>query len=334
MPQPNPELLDAAARRARREAARRKVVRQRRIVALSALLLAAGLIAFVVLGAASGGDGTTLEKKVAAAKPKPKPPPELPRGGRRLFPDHRVVAFYGAPQHDELGALGIGTPDQAGRKLLRQMREYRRGGRTLLPAMELIGVVASNQPEPDKSYSYKQSHRTVKDFLAAARKIKALLILDIQPGHADFLKLTKYFSRFLREPDVGLALDPEWATPGAVPGTVIGTMDATKVNQIARYLSRIVRKYKLPEKLLIVHQFTETMITNKQRLRKYPGVALVLNVDGFGDQPNKISKYNEFTRPRTGFRNGYKLFYKEDTNLMTPRQVLALRPRPDLVIYE
>ena len=76
------------------------------------------------------------------------------------------------------------------------------------------------------------------------------------------------------------------------------------------------------------------MIRNKEKLRHYPGVALVLNVDGFGDQPNKISKYVDFTHPRTGFRSGYKLFYKEDTNLMTPAQVLKLRPRPDLVIYE
>ena len=300
-----------------------------------ALLLAFGGVTFAVTRGGSVKPGG-LEGVVAQAKKKakPKPPPELPRGGRRLFPDHRIVAFYGAPQHDELGELGIGTPDSAGKRLLKQMRQYRRGGRTLLPAMELIAVVASNAPEPDNSYSYGQSHRTVINFLEAARKIKALLVLDIQPGHADFLKLTKRYGRFLREPDVGLALDPEWNTPGAVPGTVIGSMDASKVNQIARYLSRIVNKDNLPDKLLIVHQFTESMIQNKQRLRRYPGVSLVLNVDGFGDQPNKISKYNAFTHPRTGFRSGYKLFYKEDTNLMTPRQVLALRPRPDLVIYE
>jgi hypothetical protein len=200
--------------------------------------------------------------------------------------------------------------------------------------MELIAVVASNAPEPDNSYSYKQSHATVKRFLAAARKIDALLILDIQPGHAGFLPLAKHFGRFLREPDVGLALDPEWATPGAVPGSIIGSTDAATVNRVSAYLARIVKKYKLPEKLLIVHQFTQSMIRDKPALRRHAGVALVLNVDGFGDQPNKISKYKDFTHPRTRFRSGYKLFYKEDTNLMTPRQVLRLRPRPDLVIYE
>ena len=53
----------------------------------------------------------------------------LPRGGRRMFPDFRVVAYYGAPQDKQLGELGIGTPAQAGRKLLRQAAPYaqRRG---------------------------------------------------------------------------------------------------------------------------------------------------------------------------------------------------------------
>jgi hypothetical protein len=29
-----------------------------------------------------------------------------------------------------------------------------------------------------------------------------------------------------------------------------------------------------------------------------------------------------------------KLFFKEDTNLMSPADVLALRPQPDVVVYE
>ena len=271
----------------------------------------------------------------AKKKAKPKPPPELPRGGRRLFPHNRVVAFYGAPQNVELGALGIGTPAQAGKRLLAQMRQYRRGGRTLLPAMELIAVVASHSPEPDNSYSYRQSYATVKRYLAAARKLKALLILDIQPGHADFLQLTKHFGRFLREPDVALALDPEWHTPGAVPGTVIGSTDAATVNRVSRYLQKVVRKYRLPDKMLLVHQFTDSMVRNKHALKPLHGVPLVLNVDGFGGQEVKIAKYHDFTNPRVRHVHaGFKLFYKEDTNTMTPAQVLELRPRPDVVIYE
>ena len=305
------------------------------MAALTVLQLVLATIAFVVMrGGSSKAKLDAAAATHAAAPPKPKPPPELPRGGRHLFPHHRVVAYYGAPGKVELGALGIGTPDQAGKRLLEQMWPYRRGGRHLLPAMELIAVVAAGSPQADGSYNRKQSFATVQKFLTAARKIKALLILDIQPGHADFMALTKHFGRFLREPDVALALDPEWHTPSAVPGTVIGSTDAATVNRVSAYLQGVVKRYRLPDKLLLVHQFTDSMIQNKELLRHRHGVPLVLNVDGFGTQPVKIAKYNEFTHPRTRSRTGFKLFYKEDTDTMTPAQVLKLRPRPDVVVYE
>jgi hypothetical protein len=34
------------------------------------------------------------------------------------------------------------------------------------------------------------------------------------------------------------------------------------------------------------------------------------------------------------FHDGFKLFYHEDTGLMSPAQVLRLRPRPELIVYE
>jgi hypothetical protein len=301
------------------------------------------VLALVVVGVTfvvtSAGSGTRkgLDAVVAEVKKKvtPKPPPELPRGGRRLFPQHRIVAYYGAPGNVELGTLGIGTPDQAGKRLLAQMQQYRGDGRKLLPAMELIAVVAARGAQADGSYSHKQTSATVRKYLKAARKIKALLILDIQPGHADFMSLVKHFGRFLREPDVAVALDPEWHTPGAVPGTVIGSTDAATVNAVSRYLQRVVRKYRLPDKLLLVHQFTDSMIRNKQQLKPLHGVPLVLNVDGFGTQPVKIAKYHDFTTPPVRHVHaGFKLFFKEDTDTMTASQVLALRPRPAVVIYE
>jgi hypothetical protein len=314
------------------------VIRQRRIVALVVLAVAVVGITFVVTSGGSSKedapDKVVAEAKKKTAAAKPAPPPELPRGGRRLFPKHRVVAYYGAPGNVELGALGIGTPDEAGKRLLAQMNQYRRGGRTLLPAMELIAVVAAAGAQDDGSYNHKQSYATVKRYLAAARKIKALLILDIQPGHQDFLPLVKHYGRFLREPDVMVALDPEWHTPGAVPGTVIGSTTAATVNGVSRYLQKIVRKYRLPDKMLLVHQFTDSMIRNKQSLDPLHGVPLVLNVDGFGNQAVKIAKYKDFTTPPVRHVHaGFKLFYKEDTDTMTPALVIRLRPRPDVLIY-
>ena len=73
------------------------------------------LVIAVATGAFSGGGRPGCAERVReVGRPAPEPP-ELPRGGRSVLPEHRVVGFYGAPQATELGALGIGTPDQAAR---------------------------------------------------------------------------------------------------------------------------------------------------------------------------------------------------------------------------
>ena len=96
-----------------------------------------------------------------------------------------------------------------------------------------------------------------------------------------------------------------------------------------------MRKYSLPEKLFVVHQFTPDMIAGKERVEQPPGLAMTMNVDGFGDRPNKISKYHQFTHDGTRFHRGYKLFYEEDTNLMTPGAVArAAAARRTSSVYE
>ena len=312
------------------------VYRRRRLIALGVVAAASALVGAAV----GGGDGSRGDtgRPAANASADEGPPArkavELPLGGREIFPHFRVVAFYGAPQSHDLGALGIGSPDKAVRRLAKQARPYAKKTRPVLLALELLADVANRDPGMDGLYRTRQPASVIRRYLAAARRAKALLVLDIQPGHADFLTETRHLDRWLREPDVGLALDPEWHTPGAVPGTQIGSVRAEDVNAVARHVAAIVRKYALPEKLFVVHQFTPNMIAGKERVEQPPGVAMTMNVDGFGDRPNKISKYHQFTHDGTRFHRGYKLFYEEDTNLMTPGSVLELQPRPDFVVYE
>lgn len=282
----------------------------------------------LVLG--GGSDGTASKIKGLVKK---RAVPELPRGGRAIFPRYRVVAYYGAPQDDKLGELGIGTPDQAARRLRRQARPFGRG-REVMPALELIAVVASTDSFGGL-YSYRQSEATIRRYLAAARRARALLILDVQPGRADFMSEVQRLEPFLREPDVGLALDPEWHVgPDERPGKVIGSVQSSEVNAISAWLAAIVRDGNLPQKLLVVHEFTDHMIGDKQLLTQPPEVALTLNVDGFGTIPVKVAKYREFARGRPRTHDGFKLFYHEDPVLMKPSQVLRMRPRPELIVYE
>jgi hypothetical protein len=314
-----------------------RTVRRRRLTALGVVALVA-VVGGIAAGAGGGSDdngsGDDAGAKSAATGAASRPA-QLPGGGRRLFPDRRVVAFYGNPRDDELGALGIGTPARAAKRLLKQAKPYNLKARPVLPAMELVSTVATAAPGDAGLYRDHISFAKIRSYLAAARKIDALLILDIQPGRGEFGPEITRLAPFLREPDVGLALDPEWhVAPDALPGKVIGSTDADVVNAAATYLAEIVRERDLPEKLLIVHRFTDDMIARADRLRQMPGVQTVINVDGFGSAGVKVAKYHSFVGTTPAMRRGFKLFYKEDVRTMSPKSVMALSPRPDVVVYE
>jgi hypothetical protein len=304
----------------------------------AALATAVGVLLLLIWAISQvGGGGASADRAKA---------PELARGGRVVLPDYRIVAYYGAPQHEELGALGIGTPDEAAQKLLRQAAPYSRPGRPVMPAFELIATLAQADPGTDGKYRLRQSPEVITRYLEAVRKIKGILILDIQPGHATFVEEVRLLGPWLLEPDVELALDPEWNLPaGHVPGREIGSTNAATVNELSYYLARIRKLQNLPQKVLIVHQFTEGMVTDRDRILDRPGVAIVHNVDGFGTADQKKNIYNQLAYrtgagaaaahpPGGGRFNGFKLFYREDTGLMSPAQALGLAPSPDVIVYE
>lgn len=297
-----------------------------------ALGVLAGLLLLVVFVATRGG--SEQADRVAAAATPP-PPPELPLGGRTIFPDYRVVAYYGAPQDEQLGALGIGTLDEAVARLRKQAEPYETKRRPVMLALELISTIVTAAPGEDGMYRFHQSDAVIRRHLRAARRANALLILDIQPGRADFFSEVVRLRKWLKEPDVGIALDPEWRmAEGEVPGRVIGSVESREVNATSAYVAQIVEENDLPEKLFLVHQFTTEMIENKELIKDREGLAITFNVDGFGNQPNKLSKWDLFTKQKPRLHDGYKLFYEEDIDLMTPRQVLKMRPTPDLIVYE
>ena len=296
------------------------VDRRRRI--LLGALAAAALVAFVlgVVAGSSGGGGEADPAPAADAAPTP----ELPGGGTTIFPDRRVVAYYGSPA-------------QAAKKLDEQAKPYATKNRPVLPAMELISTIAADSEGERGVYNIRIPKQTIDEYLDAARAADALLLLDVQPGYEDFMTEVRRLEEYLREPDVGLALDPEWRVePPDVPGAVIGSVDAAEVNEVSAYLQGLVDEYNLPQKLLLVHQFTDGMIDGREELEARPDVPMVLNSDGFSDPANKEAKYDELRPqgPTREFHPGFKLFYLEDFPLMTPEQVLDLKPSPDFVVYE
>jgi hypothetical protein len=297
------------------------------VIALVGIL---GMSARMVAGAldegGGAGKGALTPKAVGAA--------ELPGGGRRLFPGHLVVALYGSPLTHRLGRLGLGPPSFAMQALRDQAQAYA-GRRPVLPALEVVCTVAGRHPGPDGSYTHLLSEDVIQAYLGEARALEGLLIIDVQPGRRSFPNDIARYERFLAEPDVGLALDPEWrAGPRQVPGGQVGRVGAAEINEVIDRLAEIVRTHHLPQKLLVIHQFTSFMIEGRERLHTPPEVAVTFDIDGVGRRDAKVANYQDLAKGPDGSFTGIKLYYTRDVGLMAPWEILALQPQPDLVIYQ
>ena len=259
---------------------------------------------------------------------------QLPRGGTELFPHHLLIAHYGATASPAMGILGEGTPAEAAQRVVDQTRPYEDlTDREVLPVFELIASIAHRTPTETGTYSTHTPFAEIEPYLDAVRSIDGLLLLDLQPGHATFIDHARHYEPFLVQPDVGLAIDPEWRMPhGQVPATTIGTVDAAEINQVSAYLAEMVEHHDLPEKLLVIHRFTPGMVTNADQVVDRDGVAIVFHADGFGTPEAKLADY--FTILPDRFERGMKIFFRQDTRIMSPEELMALDPPPGFVSYQ
>lgn len=254
-----------------------------------------------------------------------------------IFPKYQLVAYVGLPGSPALGPLDKDLDAKAAK--LEKLSQAYAAGRTPQPVLELIAVVARGSRGKDGLYRGRLPDSAIEEYLTVARKHRMLLLLDIQPGRAKILPEVKRLERWLKEPDVGLAFDPEWAVgPGQVPGRVFGHTTGAELDGIASYLSGLVQANDLPEKVFVFHQLSTKIVSNEQALKKHPGVVTIKSVDGIGARTDKLKTWAKLTtKLPPAVHAGFKLFYTEDTRhgpLMTPPQVLALKPRPEFVVYE
>lgn len=269
----------------------------------------------------------------ATARPRAVQGGEL-AGAGPLFPGHRVVAFYGAAGAPALGVLGDAPPGALWARLGSLAASYGGPGVVAIPAYELIAFAAQATPGSNGSYTAAIPASTIEAYLSVVRAGHGMLILDIQPGRSSFLDDAEHLAPFLALPDVGLALDPEWElAPGQLPLQQLGHTSATQVNAVSRWLSALVERDHLPEKLFLIHEFDPSMVEDKSEVTPEPGLATVFNMDGYGTRPDKVAIYDELAADHR-FAVGFKLFYGADTDLMSPNEVLALRPVPSVIEYE
>jgi hypothetical protein len=261
--------------------------------------------------------------------------PDLPLGGKLVFGHHRfLVAYYGTAQTGSMGVLGQTDPATMQRRLMRAAEPFREPGEQIQPVYELIVTVADGSPGPDHDYSHDIPVSYVREYLRAAHRNHALLLLDLQTGRADFPTVAKRWAWALEDPSVGLALDPEWRMGRhQVPAHVVGSVRAAEVNRTSLWLSRLVEREGLPQKLFVLHQFRLAMLPDIDRIVHRPGLAMVQHTDGFGTRGQKLATYHAVARP-SQFRQGFKLFYHWDVKRFTPQQVRRITPRVSFVSYQ
>jgi hypothetical protein len=254
-----------------------------------------------------------------------------------LLPEHLIVAYYGNPLATEMGILGEVPPDQMLSRLKKQADAYAAadGSRPVLPALELVTPAAQGWPGEDGLYRARMKPELIDQVASWAEANNALLILDLQIGLSSVPSEVEVLLPYLRRPYVHLALDPEFAMPsGRAPGQVVGSLDAAAIDGAVHTLSQLVVSEHLPPKILIVHRFTESMVTNAWEIAHDPNVQVVVTMDGFGAPALKQAQYRSYVHDEGVGYSGIKLFYHHDNPLLTPPQVVGLDPHPDVVIYQ
>lgn len=259
-----------------------------------------------------------------------------------ILPFKRVVAYYGNLYSKKMGILGELPPNEMLAKLDVEVKRWEKADpeTPVQPALHYIAVVAQGDPGKDGKYRYRMPDKQIDSVLSIAKKRDAIVFLDIQVALSDIHTELPLLEKYLRLPQVHLGIDPEFSMKtGVKPGTKIGTYDAADINFCSNYLAKLVRENNLSPKIFVIHRFTKNMVTNSKSIKSHSEVQLVMHMDGWGEPDLKRGSYRYFIYMEPVQFTGFKLFYKNDLkkaphHMMTPDELMKLRPRPIYVQYQ
>lgn len=254
-----------------------------------------------------------------------------------IFPGKRIVAFYGNPLSKRMGVLGEYPQDVMLAKLQREVEAFTKADptRPAQPALHLIVAVAQGSPGRNGLYRLRMTDSLIDHWCKLAESKGYLMFLDVQVGRSTVRAELQPLIPYLKRPYVHLALDPEFDMKGGnVPGRKIGTMDASEVNYAIQTLADLVAQNHLPPKILVVHRFTQNMLTHYREIRPVPSVEVVINMDGFGPPWLKRDSYQAYVRMQPVQFTGFKLFYKNDKPMLSREDVVKLDPSPVFITFQ
>lgn len=260
-----------------------------------------------------------------------------------ILPFNRIIAYYGNLYSKKMGVLGEYEEDIMLTKLKSEVKKWEIADpeTPVIPALHYIAVVAQGSAGSDGKYRFRMPDTEIEKVLEMAKKIDAIVFLDIQVALSDIQTELPFLKKYLELPNVHLGIDPEFSMKtGAKPGKVVGTMDGEiDINYTINYLSKIVEENNLPPKVLVVHRYTQKMVTNYTKIKPTSEVQVVMHMDGWGGQQHKISTYQSYIYKEPVQFTGFKIFYKNDTKqpntkVFEPEQLLKLSPQPIYIQYQ
>lgn len=260
-----------------------------------------------------------------------------------ILPYKRVVTYYGNLYSKKMGVLGEYAPKEMLKMLYTEVAKWEKidPKTPVQPALHYIAVVAAGDPGKDGKYRNRMPDKQIDSVLAISRMKKDMIVfLDIQVALSTIQEELPRLEKYLKMPNVHLGMDPEFSMKGGVlPGKKIGTYDASDINYASDYLAKLVRAHNLPPKIFVIHRFTQKMVTNYQKIKLRPEVQIVMHMDGWGEPELKLGTHRHFIYSEPVQFTGFKLFYKNDikkapNRLMTPNELMKIRPQPSYIQYQ
>lgn len=259
-----------------------------------------------------------------------------------ILPFKRIVVYYGNLHSKKMGALGEYAPKEMWSRLNAEVKRWEKAdpATPVQAGVHYIAAVASGTPGRDGKYINRMGNNQIDSVMKIAKMHDAIVFLDLQVALSNIKDELPRIEKYLALPNVHLGIDPEFSMKdGARPGTRIGTYDAADINYCAAYLADLVKKNDLPPKVFTIHRFTRKMVTNYKNIKLRPEVQIVMHMDGWGEPELKKGTYRHFIESEPVQFTGFKLFYKNDlkkapNRLMTPEELLKLRPAPIYIQYQ
>ncbi len=258
-----------------------------------------------------------------------------------LLPYKRIISYYGNLYSKQMGILGELPRPQMLARLKQEVAAWQKADSVLevIPALHYIAVTAQQAPGKGNKYRLRMPFHQIDSVLSMAKEINAVVFIDVQVGLSTLQQELPELEKYLKMPNVHLGIDPEFSMKGGqAPGKVVGSFDATDINYTAEYLAKLVKENNLPPKVFVIHRFTQNGVKNYKQITTRPEVQIVMDMDGWGHPPLKINTYRQYIHKEPVEFTGFKVFYKNDMKnngrLLTPKEILALKPQPVYIQYQ